>query len=148
MTTNQIEQDKIASTDEQYIFMKGLPGFVELRKFKLQAYNEVFSLLKSVEEPLVAFITVNPFDFYPDYEFRLSEDILEEMDITDEAHVSVRCIVTWHSDPEKSSVNLLAPLIFNNQKFTGKQIVLQNSGYTTKQILWNESNSIRMGGES
>ncbi|MNI40748.1 Flagellar assembly factor FliW [compost metagenome] len=62
--------------------------------------------------------------------------------------VSVRCIVTWHSDRLKVSVNLLAPLIFNTVDRKGKQIVLQNTTYTTKHPLWTDSPKTDEGGDS
>lgn len=149
MSTNQIDQNTQPITYQKYVFPKGLPGFEDLHEFQLQKYNEVFSLLKSAEVPTVAFITVNPFDFFPDYEFQLSDEILEELEITEEAHVAVGCIVTWSSSNHaKSTVNLLAPLIFNTHLFSGKQVVLQNTNYTIRHPLWPVSKADETEGDS
>lgn len=127
-------------TNGNYIFPKGIPGFESVREFRLEAFNELFSLLTSVEDPSKSFITVNPFDIFAEYEFELSDDQVEELDISNPSQVVVRCIVTWHSDYQKSTANLLAPLIFNPDKMVGKQIVLQGTNYTTKHPIWTDSN--------
>ncbi len=122
-----------------YTFQKGIPGFESLRDFQFQLYNELFGLLTSREEPSKTFITVNPFDFFANYEFELSDDQAEELGIADPSQIVIQCIVTWHSDFKKSTANLLAPLIFNWESKTGKQIVLQGTDYTTKHPLWIEN---------
>lgn len=130
-----------------YHFTKGLPGFEDLKDFNLQEHNEVFSLLSAADQPEVIFITVNPFDFVPDYEFELSSEVIEALEIQEREQVGVRCIVTWHSDRKKITVNLLAPVIFNNGKQLAKQIVLQNTSYTTKHPLWLDLSIPEQGGD-
>ncbi|MDY7991554.1 MULTISPECIES: flagellar assembly protein FliW [Paenibacillus] len=148
--TPKSELDKKRWLNEELVFAfpKGLPGFEHLREYKLQEHNELFSILSAVEEETVTFITVNPFDFVPDYEFELSSDALADIGIIDREQIAVRCIVTWHSNKEKITVNLLAPLIFNVEKSIGKQIVLQNTDYTTRSTLWQKLRHKEQGGES
>ncbi|KWX75867.1 flagellar assembly protein FliW [Paenibacillus jilunlii] len=149
MTHNHVQQENTIETNAlTFLFPKGLPGFEQLKKFSLKEHNDIFSLLSAVDQPEVTFITVNPFDFVPDYEFVLPQDTIQELGMKDEKHVSVRCIVTWHSDRLKVSVNLLAPLIFNTVDRKGKQIVLQNTTYTTKHPLWTGSPKTHEGGDS
>ncbi|MNW26089.1 Flagellar assembly factor FliW [compost metagenome] len=137
-----------ATTEEAnriYTFPKGMPGFEHLREFRLQQHNELFSLLSAVEEPAITFITVDPFDFISDYEFILSDETMQDLQVDNREQVIVRCIVTWHSDRKKTTINLLAPLIFNTENQSGKQIVLQNTGYNTKHRLWPDHSE---GGDS
>ncbi|MBW4081669.1 flagellar assembly protein FliW [Paenibacillus sp. S150] len=136
------------STIPVYLFPKGLPGFDQLREFTLQEHNEVFSLLSAVDQPEVSFITVNPFDFITDYEFALSDDTILDIGIVNRDQVSVRCIVTWHSDRKNTTINLLAPIIFNIESYKAKQIVLQNTPYTTKHPLWTAPARDNEGGDS
>lgn len=132
--------------NQQYIFPNGLPGFEDKKLYILKPHNEMFSLLSAAEDERISFITINPFDFYPGYEFELPEDAINMLKIQHREQVAVRCIVTWHSDRRRSTVNLLAPLVFNSEALTGKQIVLQHSTYTTKEPLWNEGNGVEQGG--
>ncbi|MEK5140706.1 MULTISPECIES: flagellar assembly protein FliW [Paenibacillus] len=149
-----MNQKHIIDEKEQYkaesifIFPKGLPGFEHLREFKLQAHNELFSIFSAVEEAAISFITINPFDFVHNYEFELSNDALADIDVTDRNQIEIRCIVTWHSNREKITVNLIAPIIFNTEDLKGKQIVLQSSEYTTKHTLWPNLKSEEQGGEA
>ncbi|WP_433922017.1 flagellar assembly protein FliW [Paenibacillus taichungensis] len=146
------ENNNLNITEEQilketYTFHKGIPGFEELKSFNLQRHDEVFSLFSSVEEPAVAFVTVNPFDFHPDYEFELSPENVEDLGVTDPADVEVRCIVTLHDDIRNATANLLAPIVFNKQKKRGKQIVLQNTEYKTRHALWRKEDSLIKDGD-
>ncbi|MEK4457868.1 flagellar assembly protein FliW [Paenibacillus sp. FSL R10-2748] len=148
MTPEQkLDEENQDTNTSLYVFPKGIPGFEQLREFQLQEHNELFSLFSAVEQPATIFITVNPFDFFKDYEFELSDDALEDIGITSQEQIAVRCICTWNSDQSKTTVNLLAPLIFNIEQRTGKQIVLQNTKYTIKHLLWNEI-EFSKGGES
>ncbi|OAB35534.1 flagellar assembly protein FliW [Paenibacillus macquariensis subsp. macquariensis] len=128
-------------------FPKGLPGFELLKEYKIQQYDELFSVLISVTNPSVAFIIVNPFEFYPNYELDVPDDLLEEIEITNRDQVNIRCIVTWNSDRNKVTLNLLAPIIINFDRHSGKQIVLQNVPYTTKHLLWINGIGDSEGGE-
>ncbi len=149
MTQNHVQQENTIETNAHtFLFPKGLPGFEQLKEFSLKEHNDIFSLLSAVDQPEVTFITVNPFDFVPDYEFVLPQDTIQELGMKEKDQVSVRCIVTWHSDRLKVSVNLLAPLIFNTVDRKGKQIVLQNTTYTTKHPLWTDSPKTDEGGDS
>ncbi|WP_413374348.1 flagellar assembly protein FliW [Paenibacillus taichungensis] len=146
------ENNNLDITEEQmlketYTFHKGIPGFEELKSFNLQRHDEVFSLFSSVEEPAVAFVTVNPFDFHPEYEFELSPDNVEDLGVTDPDDVGVRCIVTLHDEIRNATANLLAPIVFNKQQRIGKQIVLQNTEYKTKHALWRDGDSLNKDGD-
>ncbi|MEK4262980.1 MULTISPECIES: flagellar assembly protein FliW [Paenibacillus] len=137
MTPDYTEQNVTLETIVPvYLFPKGLPGFEDLKEYRLVEHNELFSLLSSIDHPAANFITVNPFDFVQDYEFILPEDIINEIGVENREDVTIRCIVTWHSDRQKTTANLLAPLILNNGNNKGKQIILQNTSYTTKHPLW------------
>lgn len=144
---DQAQQElEIRTVDTVYLFPKGLPGFWNLKEFTLREHNDVFSLLTAVQQPTAIFITVNPFDFIAEYEFEIPDETIEEIGIINQEQIGIRCIVTWHSDKAKTTVNLLAPLIFNTETHKAKQVVLQNTGYTTKHALWTESNLTGEGG--
>ncbi|MGG4049609.1 flagellar assembly protein FliW [Paenibacillus favisporus] len=127
--------------EQIYQFDKGLPGFEEYRKFALlDMGEEPFSYLQSIDDMNVSFMLVNPFVFYPDYEFELSDPEAAELGIDDQ--VSVRNMVTIQEPLEQSTINLLAPLVLNPVKRTAKQIVLHQSSYQTRHLLLNSSLSI------
>lgn len=136
MKTDAINENNETTLSGEYYFAKGIPAFEKLKKFYFQRHNEYFSLMVSIEDSEKSFIIVNPFDFVENYEFELSEEHLNELGITCQKEITVYSIVTWHSDPSKITLNLLAPLVINRENRKGKQIVLQNTAYTTRHRLW------------
>ncbi|MGP0584717.1 flagellar assembly protein FliW [Paenibacillus timonensis] len=116
-------------------FNKGIPGFEQFTKFIFIKHDESFYLLQSVENDEIAFIVTNPFSFYSEYEFALSLQDREELEISDQSEVGVCTIVTWGDELTQITTNLVAPLVLNMKERLGKQVVLMNSRYTTKHPL-------------
>lgn len=120
-----------------YQFPKGLPGFEEETEFALIAWEDTpFSYLQSVREKDLSFLLVSPFTFVPNYSFELSEVDKEELEIVEQ--VSVYSMVTIHSQTNKSTMNLLAPVVLNPKQRLGKQVVLHQSLYETRHLIWTE----------
>ncbi len=72
-----------------FTFESGIPGFLDEKKFTLLPLDETpFFVLQSVTTKEVAFIMINPFDVFPTYEFDLSQDVLDDLDIESEQDVS------------------------------------------------------------
>ncbi|WP_246310776.1 flagellar assembly protein FliW [Paenibacillus xylanilyticus] len=120
-----------------YQFHKGLPGFEDETEFALIPWEDTpFSYLQSVREKDLSFLLVSPFTFVSDYSFELSEVDKEELEISEQ--VSVYSLVTIHSQASKSTMNLLAPVVLNPQKCLGKQVVLHQSIYETRHLIWSD----------
>lgn len=123
--------------DQLYHFAKGIPGFEDETEFALIDREEgPFVYLQSMKDKELAFLLVDPFIFYPDYEFELQTADTEELKL--DQHILVRCIVTLKEQIEKSTINLLAPIVLNPAERLGKQVVLHQNTYQTKHSLWPE----------
>lgn len=123
--------------DQIYHFPKGIPGFEHETDFAVIDLQEgPFSYLQSLKTDNLALLLTDPFVFYKSYEFELPESETEELAI--QTSVQVRAVVTIKEKLEESTLNLLAPIVFNPDKRIGKQVVLHRSDYSTKQLLWNE----------
>ncbi|KAF6567474.1 flagellar assembly protein FliW [Paenibacillus sp. EKM202P] len=119
---------------EIYRFEKGIPGFEETTEFVLLDQDEApFYYLQSLQQKELSFVVVDPFIFYPDYEFELPDSEAEELKI--ESNLVVRSILTLQEQVENSTINLLAPLVFNPDNRQAKQVVLHQSQYQTKHSL-------------
>ncbi|MFY0543154.1 flagellar assembly protein FliW [Brevibacillus sp. H7] len=118
-------------------FEDGIPGFPHLQFFQLQQQeaNSPFFLLTSIEDPNVEFGVIDPFSFFPDYEFTLNEQVKESLKITEEAAIAVLNIVTLRSDGEVT-VNLKAPLVMNMENRMAKQVILTEENYQVRQPLF------------
>lgn len=94
--------------------------------------------LQSVEEPEVAFLAVSPFLFFPDYTIDLPDQAEEALGITDPAQVEVLALLTVHrmgDDPVNITANLLGPVVVNTDSRKARQVVLDRSGYSTREPL-------------
>ncbi|NRY60076.1 flagellar assembly protein FliW [Clostridium beijerinckii] len=119
------------------IFKKGIPGFNELKKFillDLQEY-EPFKLLQSLENDEIALIVTSPYEFFKDYEFRLSEETIKNLKIDSPEQVDIITTVTLNSDVNKITTNLQGPIVINTSNNLGEQIILDDSKYKVKSPL-------------
>ncbi len=121
-------------------FNKGIPGFNDLEKFFLVDLEglEPFKLLHSLENNDVGMIVISPYDFFQDYEVKLSEETINNLNIKSPDEVRLINTVTLNSDPNKITTNLQGPIIINISNNLGEQIIIDNSKYKVKQPLAKE----------
>lgn len=115
------------------IFAEGIPGFEELKRFVVFDIedNENLKCIQSVEDSQVCLLMINPWDYFKDYEFRLSEDERKLLNITSPEDIEVYNIITVRED--KITANLLSPVVINVLKGLGKQIILSETNYSIRQ---------------
>lgn len=118
-------------------FNKGIPGFNELKKFILVDLKEYepFKLLQSLENDEIALIVTSPYEFFNDYEIKLSEETIKNLKIESPEQVNIITTVTLNSDVKKITTNLQGPIIINTSNNLGEQIILDNSKYEVKSPL-------------
>jgi flagellar assembly factor FliW len=122
------------------VFKKGLPGFEELKKFILFPVEdgEVFNILHSIEDEGIGLVVISPYNIDRNYEIKLSEGLIEELEIEKEADVLLLNTVTLNSAMENITVNMKAPIIINIFKGLGEQIILEDDKYFIKHPLIQE----------
>ena len=118
-------------------FPLGLLGFETQQRFLLIDSDEIAPMrwLQSVDEPALAFLVVEPHLFFPDYQVKLSADDRKVLDLGADEDFAVANLVVIPDDPSQMTVNLMGPLVMNADKRLGKQMVLHDSGYSTRQRL-------------
>lgn len=107
-------------------------GYDKEKKFVLVEHKEKskFKWLQSVTTPELAFVVAIPDDFGVEYSFELPDNAQESLDITDAEDVlALNIVVIPHENPRASSINLLAPLIFNVNNKKGAQVILTGSNF-------------------
>lgn len=131
-------QNEIEINDNDVLcFDNGILGFEENKKYVILPLVEgtpVFTL-QSIENPNLAFVVIEPFTFFKDYEFDLSESTISKLSIVSEQDVMVYVILTLEEPFEKTTANLQGPIIINKQNNKARQIVLSNPIYQTKHLL-------------
>ena len=120
--------------DESRIFDFVMPviGFNELTKFIILEPNEgtLFKWLQSTEDASLAFPIISVASLDYDYSVDLSDNVINVLEITNPESLLVMNITSIPQDnPRGTTINLLAPLIFNLDNQKAGQIVLSGSGY-------------------
>ena len=118
-------------------FPSGLLGFAKFKDYVLLDPNKKSPLkwLQSVDDPNLAFVVTDPLIFKPDYEIRVFESDLEEMEVDDPGAVVQLVIVTVPRDPAKMTANLKGPLLINTANNKARQLVLDDADYDLKYRL-------------
>ena len=122
-------------------FVAGLPAFEDEHEFIIVPYDEEspYVFLQSVSTPDLAFLMTIPFIFFPDYEFRLEDDVLESLALENQEDLLLYTLLTIPgSDIREMTANLLAPIVINSRTNEGRQIVLDKSAYRTKHKLFHK----------
>lgn len=119
------------------IFNKGIPGFEELKEYKLNKVesNQLFWELISIEENNIGFISISPFEIDDKYEIDISDSVIRELKINKAESVMILNILTLGSNLKNTTVNLKAPIIINIHNGLGKQIILEGEKYKIKTPL-------------
>lgn len=120
-------------------FPEGILGFPESQNFILIEIedNPYLKALQDIDNEHLAFMVIRPWDFFEDYEADIGDRDLEQIGITGETleNFTLHTIVTIGKSISDSTANLVAPVLINHDNKTGKQFVLDASGYGTKHVL-------------
>jgi flagellar assembly factor FliW len=117
-------------------------GFNKLNHYIVKVVEEgsPYFFLNSIDESDIGFLVASPFDFFKDFAFELSESTMKELKIVSPKDVLVLGIITLNGPFDKSTMNLLAPIVINFASWEGRQIVLPSKyNYNTKTPLYKES---------
>lgn len=127
----------------------GLVGFPELKRYVLLDHDDKspFKWLQSLDDGSIAFVLINPLLFRPDYVVEVSEVEVKELELENEEDAVISVIITMPSNPQNMTANLKAPLVFNLKNRKGRQIILNQSNYTTRHNIMEEIKQ-RASGES
>ncbi|MBR4153559.1 MAG: flagellar assembly protein FliW [Selenomonadaceae bacterium] len=129
--------------DEKKIvhFKDGIPAFEEEHEFVILPYEEdsPYYFMQSVNSPDLAFLLTIPFLFFPDYTFEIDESTVDELEIKNSDAVFYYSMITIPNGSIRyMTANLLAPIVLNSDNMQAKQVVLENTNYTTKHRLFPE----------
>jgi flagellar assembly factor FliW len=131
-------KEEIRTDTVEITFPAGLPGFPNSHVFQLSAWGgeeSPFSLMTSNEDPDVGFVVVEPWTFYPDYEFELDKGTSERLALSEPGESLVLCVVTLGETPADATVNLLGPIVVNRFTREACQAVLDPSLFNVRAPL-------------
>ena len=133
----------IEITKEQILsFPSGILGFENHHEFVLLDIpdNDHFKFLQDIKNSYVAFLLINPWDFFKDYDIELPDEEINKLgfDPLDKNQMAIYNIVTIGKIFKESTSNLLAPIVINQIDKKEKHFILNDSPYTTKHKLFYE----------
>ena len=145
ITTTRFDDFDIS--EEEIIYMPtGMLGFPKKNRFVIIQQKEMFPFCwyQSVDDPALAFVVISPFIFMPDYSID-TESTLSEL--------------SWHETKEnldlyvvvnasggslaKMTANLIGPVLINTRIREAVQIVIHNSPYSCRHILFSKEGHVR-----
>ena len=103
-------------------------GFEKLKKLKLTKIDDLFMRLENLDEISPTFTLINPY-MLREYEFSMPVYIRSLLDIKDDTNFLIFNIIIVAKPIENSTVNFIAPLIFNVDNNTMAQVVLDGNKY-------------------
>lgn len=129
----------IEYTEEDIIvFEEGLYGFGGMKKFVLilNPVEEVpFHYLQSIEDVRLSFIVTSPYLFVTDYDFDISDEVVEKMGIKSPESMDIFSIAVIPENVDETTINLKAPIIINKSNKSAKQYIL-NENFNYKQYIF------------
>lgn len=101
-----------------------LLGFESVTQMELQKIDDIFMRLESAEEG-PSFTLINPFALR-EYAFDIPTSLQALMEVNEQSNLLIYTIVILNTPIENSTINFVAPLIFNTDNQTMAQIIIDN----------------------
>lgn len=127
--------------DERQVirFPYGLIGFEQFKVFALlDASQQPFYWLQSLDVPEIAFVLINPLLFRPDYAPDVAEEDLEDLHLDTAEDLLVFSIVTIPENQNRMTANLQGPVLINRKKKIGRQSISLNPNWRVKHVILDE----------
>jgi flagellar assembly factor FliW len=116
-------------------FPQGLIGFSNYRNYVLLDHKEPFSWLHSIEEPSLAFVVIDGFQFGKMYDLSIPARV-KECDFQEDDEYAILIVVTVRESLALTSANIKAPLFVNVRNRRGVQVICEDPKLSTRYLLW------------
>ncbi|MBD3346247.1 MAG: flagellar assembly protein FliW [Chitinivibrionales bacterium] len=128
-------KELVYEKEDVITFPSGIPGFENNKEFILLQIPEYapFEWLACTDGSRLRFAILNPMLFRPDYNPNMTKEQLEELHIEKPEDILLYSIITISENPAESTANLIGPIIINKTKRLGKQVVVEDDRYTTRE---------------
>lgn len=125
---------------------RGPLGFEEQKEYCLIQHrpDTSFRWLQSTEEPGLAFVVVDPTEFYADYEIEISDNDAQTLNLTNPEDAMVWAVVSFNKINNDTTANLVAPIVVNKNEMTGMQVILQDDRFSVKQRLVEQKSEVKV----
>jgi len=108
-------------------------GFEKIKKVDFQEIDETFAKVTDCSNPNISFTVVNPF-LLRDYDMEIPKNCQNLLEIDESSQISVYCVMVMQNPIQNSTINFLAPIVFNQDKKFAGQIILDGIQYKEYSI--------------
>jgi flagellar assembly factor FliW len=129
---------EVSFTDaDVFDFPWGLPGFSDLHRFLALSLDEQpdFVWLQSIDDGAIALPAADPWRLFPDYDPKLPPYAVESLKVQNSEDFTILGIVVVTKEAKEMTMNLMAPVVVNLKTRVGRQVMLENSGYSVRTPL-------------
>lgn len=103
-------------------------GFEQTEAVEFQKIDEMTAKITDIKNPDISFTLINPYALR-EYSFDVPTPVQVLLEMNQESKINVFNILVLQTPVEKSLVNFLAPLLFNEDNGTMGQAVLSGKEY-------------------
>lgn len=128
------ELDALATLD----LPEGLVGVPGAHQFSLSRWggeDSPYALLRALDAEGLEFVVVPPSVFFPDYEPEVDDELVAHLDLREADDAVVLVIVTVADPVDRSTANLLGPIVVNRHTLKAAQAVLSPDAYDARRPL-------------
>ncbi len=131
---------------QRIFFPYGILGFESLKDYVLlDASQQPFYWLQSMDVVEIAFVLIDPRIFRPDYELEVDEEELKEIGIESKNDILDFAIVTIPENTANMTANLQGPIIINKKTRVGRQSISTNPKWKVRHKILEELSAVRQG---
>jgi flagellar assembly factor FliW len=119
---------------------EGMLGFSEVKEYVLVQHRDgsPFLWFQAVGQSNLAFLVMDPFTFFPDYEVMLSQEDLGALECSELRELAVFVVVVIPDNPEEMTANLRGPIVINADTKSARQVVLTDDRYSPRHSIMRE----------
>lgn len=115
-----------------------IPGFESIKEVEVEKIDDFFVRVISKSDT-TTFTTINPF-MIRNYDFEIPEYFRALLDINEKTNILILNIMIIATPIETSTINFIAPLIFNTDNGTVAQVLLDSGKYPDFALMESISN--------
>ncbi len=117
----------------EYTIKAPILGFEHIKRVKIEKIDDFFMKLESLDDD-TTFTLINPF-LLRNYDFEIPDYFKNLLEIDKNTNISVLNIMIIATPIETSTINFIAPIIFNTDKKIAGQILLDENRYKDYGIM-------------
>lgn len=144
LATESLDEKEVWVKPMEFSLSKGLMGFPDELEFELliNAEELPFMWIRSKRNRELGFVVIEPAQFLSDYQIEVADDDAAALGIETDSDALILNIITLPADGdiERSTANLVAPIILNRETMRGKQVIVSNHmKFSTKHPLLSDT---------